>query len=260
MLNSSLPIRLVKRFGEDAGPGYINYPIPVPAQTPTPTSAPASLSEGFPPITFTDPGAGGLPPRGADVNGILAMVSDWCRWQAAGGASFYDSAFSTAVNGYPKYAVLASTTAGIFWQSTVDNNTTDPDGGGAANWIQVGPAKASLSEVQAGTNDTKFVTPATLASAGNDIISSQNLASAGFRIHASGFIEQWGSGSIAGNTEQFFSFNTICTTWANVVCSGGTHATQQNNGPKVTGVLTTGFYVSNREGGFAPFWWQAYGV
>lgn len=96
----------------------------------------ASLTDGFPPVTFDGPGAGGTPPYGEDFNGILKQITQWARWQAAGGTVPYDATFQAAVNGYPKGAFVASAvTFGLFFFSQVDGNTSNPDVGGA-NWTQ----------------------------------------------------------------------------------------------------------------------------
>lgn len=131
MLYTDIPARLVKAFAALATGTYVRA---IPTTSGDPNAA--SLNLGFPPNTFVDEGAGGVPPDGRDMNGILKTISAWSNWQAAGGPVFYDSTFSTAIGGYPKYAILASTTSGRLWQSTVDSNTTDPDAGGA-NWTQL---------------------------------------------------------------------------------------------------------------------------
>lgn len=138
MQASDLPARFKIPFANAAGPGYIRS-VPEAHQTATPTDAPASLTDGFPPETFVPQSSGGVPPSGADFNGILNAISKWSRWQAAGGPAIFDSAFSTAVGGYPKGAKLDSTvTPGLVWISTADNNTTDPDGVSPANWQAFG--------------------------------------------------------------------------------------------------------------------------
>lgn len=130
MLSSSIPLRFKSPFAQSASGPYITFPIP------DTTAAPgrAALDTGFPPSTFTPRGSGGTPPFGQDFNGLMKQVTQWAQWQAAGAPVFYDSAFSTAVGGYPKGAILASSvTAGRSWYNTVENNTTNPDTGGA-NW------------------------------------------------------------------------------------------------------------------------------
>ncbi len=98
------------------------------------TPGAASLTDGFPPLTFTPLAAGGIPPSGADFNGILNLLSANIQWQNAGGQYVYNSAFSTAIGGYPTGAVLLSSDGSTEWISTADNNTTDPDSSIAANW------------------------------------------------------------------------------------------------------------------------------
>ncbi|OYV49366.1 MAG: hypothetical protein B7X10_01950, partial [Burkholderiales bacterium 21-58-4] len=75
---------------------------------------------------------------GADFNGILNLLSANTRWDNAGGFYVYDSAFSTSIGGYPKNALLAKLAGDGFWMSTADNNTADPDTGGA-NWVAFDP-------------------------------------------------------------------------------------------------------------------------
>jgi hypothetical protein len=88
----------------------------------------ASLTDGFPPPNFLAIGAGGIPPFGADMNGILRRITQWSRWAEAGGAMRYDSSFQTEIGGYPQGAVVMSAvTLGLMWLSIVDDNLTNPD-------------------------------------------------------------------------------------------------------------------------------------
>ncbi len=122
----------------------------------SPTPGLASYTLGFPPVTMTAIVAGGIPPAGQDFNGVLNAITQATRWAMAGGVYSYDSAFSTAVGGYPNGALLASANGTGMWRSTVDNNTSNPDAGGA-NWVAgfsaplaVGTATASQHAVQYG--------------------------------------------------------------------------------------------------------------
>lgn len=99
----------------------------------------ASLTDGFPPLTRTPLAAGGVPPSGLDMNGIIYELSAILRWANAGGGYVYDGTFAadSNVGGYPKGArVLRSDGLG-YWFNTADNNTTDPEGAGAvaAGWV-----------------------------------------------------------------------------------------------------------------------------
>lgn len=104
--------------------------IPVASQIAV-TPGAASFTDGFPPLTFTPIAAGGVPPFGADFNGILNAITQAVRWQMAGGTYLYDGTFSTAVGGYPKGAVLSKATGLGLWLNQTDNNTNNPDTGGA---------------------------------------------------------------------------------------------------------------------------------
>jgi hypothetical protein len=118
----------------------------------------ASLNDGFPPLTFTPIAAGGVPPAGADFNGIFNLLSQTIRWVNAGGHFKYNSTFANDPNvgGYPAGAILLNAAGTGIWQNTVDGNTTNPDTGGAG-WVAgfssplaVGPATAANHAMQLG--------------------------------------------------------------------------------------------------------------
>jgi hypothetical protein len=134
MLQSNSPPKFPIPWGSSAGGAYIRS-IPESSQIGIQNGA-ASLTDGFPPLTFVPSEAGGTPPFGQDFNGILNQLSLLAQWQSAGGPIFYDSGFSAAIGGYPKGTVVQSTIVpGFQWLSTADNNTNNPDTGGA-NWVQ----------------------------------------------------------------------------------------------------------------------------
>ena len=95
------------------------------------TPGAASLTDGFPPLTRTALSIGGVPPSGLDMNGALYLLSATDQWGQAGGQPTYDGAFSTAIGGYPLGAVLKSTDGLTWWRCTAENNTSNPDAGGA---------------------------------------------------------------------------------------------------------------------------------
>lgn len=103
------------------------------------TAGAASLTDGFPPLTRTPIAAGGVPPSGLDMNGILFQLSAILRWANAGGGYAYDAAFATNPNvgGYPKGARIMRSDGLGYWFNTTDNNTTDPEAAGAADagWV-----------------------------------------------------------------------------------------------------------------------------
>lgn len=128
---SSAPPKIVEAWAINGNKNT----IPVPTQIPI-TPGAASWNDGFPPLTMTPVSSGGVPPSGLDMNGALYSISDPVVWYCAGAGFPYDSAFSTAIGGYPLGSrVLAANGAG-YWLSTADNNTTDPDTGGSGWSLQ----------------------------------------------------------------------------------------------------------------------------
>lgn len=128
MLSTSIPVK----FGVPFANAGTKNTIPDAA---SPTPGLASNTTGFPPLTFTPLASGGIPPAGADFNGILYQITTIEQWVNAGGMFRFDSAFATTIGGYPKGAQLMSSNLDIVWLSTVENNTTDPDNiAVAAGW------------------------------------------------------------------------------------------------------------------------------
>lgn len=152
MKASDIPARFPIPFANGAVAPYIHQ-VPTLSQIGIVDGA-ASLTTGFPPLNFTPIGAGGVPPFGNDVNGILFQATSWARWQAAAGPVPWDSAFSTAAGGYPTGAIVASaTTFGVYWRSSVDDNTTNPDTGGAG-WTPFAPGQApTFTRITAGSGN-----------------------------------------------------------------------------------------------------------
>jgi hypothetical protein len=115
------------------------------------TDGAASYTDGFPPLTRTPKAAGGVPPRGLEMNGVLKALSSIDRWSCAGGGYPFNSTFAndSNVGGYPKGArVLRSDGAG-YWINTTDNNVTDPEN------VSVGVAAAAgwYPDLQTGTTE-----------------------------------------------------------------------------------------------------------
>lgn len=147
MLASSIPTKFPIPFANNAGSGFTRA---IPTDPPAQLGA-ASLQSGFPSACFNPPGAGGTWPFGQDFNGILNQISAWAQWFSAGGPIVYDSGFQTAVGGYPSGAVVQSaTTAGLYWLSTADNNTSNPDTGGS-NWRSLGGTGVTRSLTASGS-------------------------------------------------------------------------------------------------------------
>jgi len=148
---TNIPTLVAVPFASGAGAGYRNA-IPVASQIPV-TPGAASFTDGFPPVTFQPIASGGVPPYGADVNGILYALSNMARWNQAGGRYYYNATFSTAVTGYPKGATLNRTDNLGAWLNTVDNNTTDPNSASSSGWLPMRANAVAVSiAVTAGIN------------------------------------------------------------------------------------------------------------
>ena len=87
----------------------------------------ASYDLGFPPITMILKSAGGLPPKGQDMNQILYELSSLCRWFSAGAMNTYDSAFATAIGGYPAGSFVLGDDLKTVYRCTTNGNTTNPN-------------------------------------------------------------------------------------------------------------------------------------
>jgi hypothetical protein len=140
---SSAPYKFTYPWAANAAsPQYLTTLIPVVTSSPA-----ASQQQGFPPATANPSGP---PPNINDFNGAFNYLSLWAQWLQAGSPVVYDSTFSANNGGYPQSAILASALyPGVLWVSLVDNNTTDPDTGGA-NWSQY-PPHGGFSNYAAGT-------------------------------------------------------------------------------------------------------------
>ena len=131
---TNAPGKLVLPFAQSGAKNE----IPVDSQIGI-TAGAASLTDGFPPLTRTPLAAGGVPPSGLDMNGVLYELSAIIRWVNAGAGFVYDATFATDDNvaGYPKGARVLRSDGQGYWFNTADNNVTDPEstGAAAAGWV-----------------------------------------------------------------------------------------------------------------------------
>ncbi|MCX2567319.1 hypothetical protein OQ496_12740 [Acetobacter suratthaniensis] len=128
-------------IGASAATGNI---VTIPATQGTAGDGTASIALAFPPETFIARAAGGEPPRGADMNGFLNLLSSAVQVLQAGYLGPFDAAFAAGIGGYPAGAVVSGSTAGTFWVSTAEANTTVP-GATGANWKSLFDGLAQLS-------------------------------------------------------------------------------------------------------------------
>ncbi|MFT9441019.1 MAG: hypothetical protein ABF593_04570 [Acetobacter papayae] len=115
-------------IGASAATGNI---ATIPATQGTAGDGTASIALAFPPETFIARAAGGEPPRGADMNGFLNLLSSAMQVLQAGYLGPFDATFAAGIGGYPAGAIVSGSTAGTFWVSTADANTTVPGATGA---------------------------------------------------------------------------------------------------------------------------------
>lgn len=163
MLAGSVPSKFSVPFASAAVPGVNVRPIPV---NPPAQAGAASLSQGFPPLNFTPVAAGGIPPFGQDMNGILQQVTSWLQWHQAGGPIVYDAAFAASIGGYPRGALIQSTSGHAVYESLADGNLTDPNSG-SASWRVAFSPWSTQSWPTAGSANAQTITlspsPASLA-------------------------------------------------------------------------------------------------
>lgn len=125
MQSSSIPPKFPIPWANSAGSANVRS-VPTASQISIQAGA-ASLTDGFPPLNFIPVSAGGVPPFGQDMNGILKQTTQWLQWQGAGGPIRYDSSFAATVGGYPAGALILSNSGHVVYQSLVDNNLNDPN-------------------------------------------------------------------------------------------------------------------------------------
>ena len=159
MQDSDIPTKIPLAWANSAAGSYLTYPVPTPSQIGI-TNGAASFTDGFPPDCFLPYASGGAGPFGKDFNGVLKQLTAGLQWAQAGGPWIYDATFQTAIGGYANGAiVMSATTPGKYWLSTADNNTTNPDTGGA-NWVQFAAVPTSSS-----TGAFTLASPQTLSNA-----------------------------------------------------------------------------------------------
>lgn len=123
MNRSDSPKKQPKPFGVNGQRGAI---LPT---TPAGDNS-ASYEKGFPPITMILKSAGGLPPKGQDMNQILYELSALGRWSSAGALNTFDSEFASEIAGYPSGSMLISDDGERIFINTIEGNLSDPNSNG----------------------------------------------------------------------------------------------------------------------------------
>lgn len=181
------------------------------------TDGAASLNDGFPPLTMTPIAAGGKPPSGADMNGILNLLSQSIRWQHAGGQYAWNSTFSADPNvgGYPWGAQLMRADGTGFWINTADNNGTNPDAtdGSAADWLP--GYNYGVTAITGLTNANVTLTP---AQAAKNRITLAGALTGNIQIIFPTWTKQW---EVVNNTTGAFSVTATTAAGTGVILAAG---------------------------------------
>lgn len=110
----------------------------------------ANFTDGFPQACMTPLSAGGKPPKGRDMNGILYALSRCIQYLQAGMLFKYDPDFATAIGGYNKGAMLLQNDESGIWVSDSNGNTANPET--SSGWHPLDTGKVTLTV--AGSNIT----------------------------------------------------------------------------------------------------------
>lgn len=149
----------------------------------------ASYEQGFPPITMILKSAGGLPPKGQDMNQILYELSALGRWSSTGALNTFDSEFASEISGYPSGAMLISDDGERIFINTTEGNLSDPNSNGTG-WKDIlsylGLGEAAKRNVGTGENQVPDMN-----SFGNSLTAN------GYQKLPGGMIIQWGSFSVS---------------------------------------------------------------
>lgn len=130
----------------------------------------ASYDAGFPPVTMILKAAGGLPPKGQDMNQILYELSSIGRWLMAGALNAFDNSFAATIGGYPKASVIAGDDGSTIYISTIENNTNNPNTS-SAGWLNLLKV-LNLASLAGGSNKLPYFT-------GESSLSQTDLTAAG---------------------------------------------------------------------------------
>ncbi|EOV0647715.1 phage tail protein [Cronobacter turicensis] len=135
MNSSDTPSRITKAFGVNG----LKNTIPVDSSTTTDNNGVATFDKGFPSVTMQPLSAGGIPPSGKDMNGVLYSTTIQQQWQNAGMTYPFSQDFSDAVSGYPKGAIVPSSVYTGQWLNLNESNGTSPESSTGANtgWVPI---------------------------------------------------------------------------------------------------------------------------
>ncbi|MGE4806824.1 hypothetical protein, partial [Yersinia enterocolitica] len=199
----------------------------------------ASYNSGFPPITMLLKAAGGLPPKGQDMNQILYELSSLARWTSAGALNVFDSTFSSSISGYPKGAVLSNSTFTGCWLNTVEANAANPENtdGALTGWVPAFAYGTTAITGLAAANVTL-----TALQAANERITLAGVLTANINLIFPAWRKSW---TIINNCTGSFSVNCKTPSGTGIAVAAGATARIigdgtniiSNESPLITGAL-----------------------
>lgn len=200
MNSSDIPDRYTKAFSVNGN----KNPIPTDSSTTTLGNGEATFDSGFPPLTMTAISAGGIPPDGKDMNGILYSVTIKQQWNDAGMGYPFNSSFSSAIGGYPKGSTIPFSSLDGVWLNTINNNNTPPEnsGGVTSGWVPATSYGVSSITASGPTN----ITLTALQASRDEIIISGALTGNVYLFFPA-WIKKW---RVTNNTSG--GFNVVCKT------------------------------------------------
>jgi len=193
----------------------------------------AGYNQGFPAINMTPKVAGGIPPFGTDMNGVLYDAFVAIQYLEAGNGYVYNSTFSTAIGGYRPGALVLRTDGLGYWINTINANAVDPESAGAAaaGWV---PGYTNGQTSVTMTNANVTLTPLQY---GKPVIVITGLLTANLNLIFPPISAQW---SVFNNTTG--AFTITCKTAAgtgSVVTQGGGEYYSGNGTNLVPAVVST---------------------
>lgn len=233
MQNSSQPKLLPVPFA-DAGS---KQDIPNDSQIGV-TAGRASYTDGFPPLTRTPLAAGGVPPFGTDFNGVLNDVTAAVRWSQAGAGYPFNTAFNTAIGGYPKGARIPNSTLDGFWLNTTDGNSNNPENTTSAltGWVPSGFYGTTAITGLSGSSVTL-----TTLQAGRDRITLAGTLTSNINLIVPAWVKRW---EIVNNCTGSFSVTVKTPNGSGVSVAAGISAFVYGDGTNINQAASPGSLIN----------------